>query len=95
VAITAVRKGYGNITVGNALGSCITNLLLVLGLAAVISPLAITNLTLFYTVPIMIVIIILLLWFIKSNWKITRKEAIVFLILYIAFLLFALSMIHG
>lgn len=91
VAVTAARKGYGNITIGNALGSCITNLLLILGMAAVISPLAITNITLFNTVPFMILMIILLLWMIRSGWKITRKDGIILLMLYFGFLFFALS----
>ncbi len=91
VAITAARKGYSNIALGNSLGSCITNTLLVLGLAATISPLAVTEITSSYTAPFMMLMIILLLIFIRSEWRITKKEGIILLATYLGFLLWILS----
>ena len=41
VSITAARKGYGNIAVGNIIGSNIANIFLVLGVSGLILPLAI------------------------------------------------------
>jgi cation:H+ antiporter len=87
VAITAVRKGYGNIVIGNALGSCITNTLLILGVAALIFPLTVTTLSKLYTIPFMMFMVLLLLIFLKSEWKIRRWEGLTFLVLYVLFLL--------
>ena len=91
VAITAARKGLGNIVLGNSIGSCITNSLLILGVAAIIFPLSITNLTVSFLIPSMIFLSILLIVFIKSNLEIRKFEGIIFLILYALFLFLLLS----
>lgn len=88
VAITAARKGYGNIVIGNAIGSCIANTLLILGTAVLIFPLNILKLTIYYAVPFMILMVVLLLVFIKSHWEIRRIEGIIFIILYLIFITF-------
>jgi len=86
VAVTAARKGYGNIVIGNSIGSCLSNSLLILGIAALIFPLSVINATKYYTIPFFIFLSILFLIFVKSEWKIERKEGIIFLILYVLFL---------
>ncbi|MDI6885056.1 MAG: calcium/sodium antiporter [archaeon] len=86
VAISAARKGYGNIAVGNVIGSNIANIFLIIGVSAMIAPLSVIKSTIFYTAPSMIFMSLLLLIFIKSKWEISRKEGIVFLILYTLFL---------
>lgn len=86
VTFSAARQGYGNIAVGNVLGSNIANILLVAGVAALIFPLAVIRATILYNTPFMIAISILLLIFIKTEWKITRREGIVFLLVYTLFL---------
>jgi cation:H+ antiporter len=86
VAITATRKGLGNIVIGNAIGSCITNIFLVLGVAALISPLSILNITKWYTAPFMLGTMFLLLIFVQSDWKISKIEGGIFLALYAVFM---------
>lgn len=61
VSITAALKGNADITVGNIIGSNILNILIILGLSAVIVPLAVSGSTVFCEIPFMIVITLLLL----------------------------------
>ena len=79
-------KGFGNIVVGNIIGSNIANIFLIMGIAGIISPLSIIKSTIFVSAPFMIFITLLFLFFIWSRWQIERIEAIIFLLLYAAFL---------
>ena len=56
VSISAVKKGLSNILIGNILGSNIANLLFIGGISAIISPLAVNTISLYYTIPFMILI---------------------------------------
>lgn len=61
VSISAVLKGNADITVGNVLGSNILNILIILGLSAVITPLTVERCTIRYELPFLMAISILLL----------------------------------
>lgn len=63
VSIKANFTGQSGISVGNVIGSNITNILLILGLAATITPLRVSQKLVRMDVPIMIGISILLLFF--------------------------------
>ncbi|NPE28049.1 calcium/sodium antiporter [Methanococcoides sp. SA1] len=91
VTISAARKGYGNIAIGNVIGSNITNIFLVLGLSAFVFPLEITGLSIMFTIPFMIMISVVLLWFIHTHWEIRRIEGIALLLLYLIFLILLFS----
>ncbi|ABE51418.1 calcium/sodium antiporter [Methanococcoides burtonii] len=91
VTISAARKGYGNIAIGNVIGSNITNIFLVLGLSAFVFPLEITGLSIMLTIPFMIMISVVLLWFIHTHWEIRRVEGIALILLYVIFLLLLFS----
>ena len=56
VSITAALNGSADITVGNIVGSNILNILIILGLAAVIVPIAVSKSTLTVDAPFMIAI---------------------------------------
>ncbi|MBU0760634.1 MAG: calcium/sodium antiporter [Nanoarchaeota archaeon] len=86
VAVTAVRNKMGNIVIGNALGSCLTNTLLVLGISSIINPLNVLRITLLYVAPFMIFLGLILLFFIKSNWEIRKKEGVILILLYVVFM---------
>ena len=86
VSLSAARKGFGNIVVGNIIGSNIANIFLVIGISSVISPLSIIRSTILVSAPFMIFLTILFLFFIRSRWQIERIEAIIFLLLYCTFL---------
>ncbi len=88
ITISAARKGYADIAVGNVLGSNIANIGLILGCCGMISPLEITTFTIDFSGPFMILMSIMLLAFIRSRWELHRKEGITFLIAYVGFMAF-------
>lgn len=61
VSIMAALKGNADITIGNIIGSNILNILIILGISAVIVPLAVSKSTVLYEIPFMIMITLLLL----------------------------------
>lgn len=61
VSIAAALKGSADITIGNIVGSNILNILIILGLSAVIAPLAVARSTIYCEIPFMTGITLLLL----------------------------------
>ncbi len=61
VSITAALKGNADITIGNIVGSNILNILIILGLSALITPLAVAKSTIRIEIPFMIGVTLLLL----------------------------------
>tara|TARA_Y100000310_G_scaffold342814_1_gene447588 strand:+ start:2438 stop:3484 length:1047 start_codon:yes stop_codon:yes gene_type:complete len=86
VGISAARKRKGDLVLGTILGSNIYNLLIILGISAFITPLTITSMALYYTIPILLLVTVFLVWFIKTNWTLRRFEGILLLIIYILFM---------
>ncbi len=63
VSISAALKGNADITVGNIVGSNILNVLIILGLSAVITPLAVTKSTIRVDIPMVLVASAILILF--------------------------------
>lgn len=61
VSITAALKENADITIGNIVGSNVLNILIILGISAMVAPLAVAGSTLRYEMPFMIVVTLLLL----------------------------------
>jgi len=87
VTISAARKGHVNIAIGNVIGSNIANILLVLGISGFLFPLQVQEATLKLSGSFMLFISILLLFFIRTEWKIRRWEGIILLMLYLLFVI--------
>lgn len=85
VSITSALKGNEGITVGNVVGSNIMNILLILGIASVIVPLAVQKSTRMIEIPYMIAITVLFGVLGYTGEMVTRVEAG---ILWIAFLIY-------
>ncbi|MBR1599694.1 MAG: calcium/sodium antiporter [Lachnospiraceae bacterium] len=88
-SIVAARKGETGLAVGNAVGSNIFNLLLILGVSAVIHPVAV-NLASVYDMCILIVISIITYIFSITKKTINRLEGAVMVLLYVADVVFAI-----
>ncbi|MCK5255267.1 MAG: calcium/sodium antiporter [Deltaproteobacteria bacterium] len=86
VSLSAARKGFGNIVVGNVIGSNIANIFLIIGVSSIISPLAVIKSTIFISAPFMIFMTLLFLFFMLSRKQLERIEAIILLLLYGFFL---------
>lgn len=85
VSITSALKGNEGITVGNVVGSNIMNILLILGIASVIVPLAVQKSTRMIEIPYMIAITVFFGVLGYTGEMVTRVEGG---ILWIAFLIY-------
>ena len=81
ILVSAVAAWQGNpaLGVGNALGSNITNIALVLGITALILPLNVQSQTLNREYPVMFMIMLLALWLL-SDGELERMDGIILLI---------------
>lgn len=85
VSITAALKDNAGITIGNVVGSNILNILIILGITAVITSVAVSASTVRYEIPYMIVITLLLMFLGYTGGKVTFWEGAV---LWVAFVLY-------
>ena len=90
VSITAALKGSAEITIGNIVGSNILNILIILGISALVTPLAVAKSTIKVDIPVVIGATLILLWT-GFDGTITLVEGILFLVifaLYIGYLMY-------
>lgn len=86
VSITAALKGNAGITIGNIVGSNILNILVILGIASVIVPIAVAKSTVQAEIPYMLAITLLLLLLGSTGNEIVLWEGIVLWIAFLAYL---------
>ena len=89
VSISGAFAGAADITIGNIVGSNIMNILIILGLSAVVCPLIVDKSTAFIDTPFMIAISVLLL-LLGLDGKITFVDALILIVVfasYIAYLM--------
>lgn len=87
VSITAAMGGNADITIGNIVGSNILNILIILGITSLVYPISVQKNTLAIDIPVTIFITALLL-LLGYDGKISRIDAIIMLIIFIAYLSF-------
>ena len=96
-SISACKKGENDMAIGNVIGSNILNILCILGVSGVISPITITGADLSNTLVdfgIYIVICLLAYIFCLTQKKITRVEGGILVFLYIAYMGYAIVRDH-
>lgn len=81
VAATASLNGNTDTAVGNAIGSNITNIALVLGLTALLKPLSIASSTLKKEMPVLLLVTLLAVYFL-SDYLLLRVEGIILITLF-------------
>ncbi len=82
----AAKKGESDIAIGNIVGSNIFNILFVLGIAGIILPIPFSQEFVFDSI-IAILAAVLLLMFTFRNKKMGKKTGILFILIYIAYLM--------
>ena len=92
VSITSALEGHSDMAIGNIIGSNLSNLLLILGLSAIIKPIIFQKETQFYEIPMCLLFTIILMIFCNSQNDISRIEAIILLILFCMFLGYTICM---
>lgn len=93
VSITAALKGNADIAVGNVVGSNILNILIILGIASVITSIAVAKTTIRYEIPIMLAITFLLLIFGATDGTINLWEGIALLVCFALYLFYMFVMV--
>ena len=85
VSIAAALKGNADITIGNIVGSNILNILIILGVSALITPLAVAKSTIKVEIPFMIAVTLLLLWM-GYNGTVSLLEGMILLVVFLVYL---------
>ena len=85
VTISAVRKGKPEIAVGNVLGSNIFNAFAVMGIPALIGPLAIPASIITFSLPVMLIATVLFILMMQDR-KIANWEGWLLLLFYVFFI---------
>lgn len=90
ITITSSISGHPDLIIGNALGSCICNLLLVIGIASLFRPLKIDERLQKVHLPLSLVAVIILLIVTNfgNSYEITRLEGTILLIITIVYLIY-------
>lgn len=88
VTVTSIRKGKNGIALGNIIGSCIFNLLLIMGLCALINPLEIESSLLHVVIPVMLLCGVMLVVFMRTGWRLVKAEGIALIAVYIGYLIY-------
>jgi len=90
VSISAARKGFGNLAIGNAIGSVIVNTLFILGCASLISPIKIAEGNFLFVILALVFFSLAFFTLIKVKKEISKFEGIILIILYLIFLIWTL-----
>lgn len=92
VSITAAMKGSADITIGNIVGSNILNVLIILGLTALVTRVSVQNSTVKIEIPFMIFITAVLLALGITGNEINLWEGILLWLLFLVYLVYLLKM---
>ncbi len=85
VVYAALKNGNPDIAIGNVLGSNIFNIVLILGLGAVVAPLPVSELNLTVLLPFMVATTVLY-WGVSQTREVTRQEGFSLTMFYVLFL---------
>lgn len=92
VSTTASINGYSDMSIGNIIGSNLCNLLLILGLSAMIRPIKFQRETILIEIPMCLVITIIFMIFCNTSGMIQKSEAKILIILFIMFIIYTIIM---
>ncbi|HAH21325.1 MAG: hypothetical protein A2Y00_00090 [Omnitrophica WOR_2 bacterium GWF2_43_52] len=84
--IVSSRKQHSDIAVGNIIGASILDLLLVLGVSALVNPLTIDTQTLFFNMPSAMAITLVMFFLGFKSLRFTRKKGIILLLVYLVYI---------
>ena len=85
VSVTSAMGGHADMAVGNVVGSCLANLLLILGLSAVVAPVALSRSTQRFEIPASVLSCGLLALLANTDGQVTAIEGVVLLAAFVAF----------
>jgi cation:H+ antiporter len=87
ISIAAIRTKHSAMAIGNTIGSCLTNITLVLGAVLLLSP-ATINISIFSTLLLFVIGITMVSWyFFTTGRTLDRREGLTLMFIYILFLI--------
>ena len=92
VSSASASNGSPDMAIGNIIGSNLCNLLLILGLSALIKPVRFQRETRLIEMPMSLIITIIFMIFCNTDGTITKTEGIILIVLFIAFLIYTIVM---
>jgi cation:H+ antiporter len=84
-SLLAARRGQVDIAVGNVVGSCLFNILLILGITAMIHPLPVDPQLLWVQLPVMVLFLAALYPILRQGLNVRRGEGAILLLAFIGF----------
>lgn len=87
VGIASAMEGHADMAFGNVVGSCMANLLLILGLTAVIRPVGLSRRTQRFEIPVSVAAVLVLMLFSNLGGSVNALEGVVMLVAFALFLL--------
>lgn len=93
VTLTSIIKKKNDLALGNIIGSGIFNIVLVMGVASIISPVKVSSDMINILIPLMIILAIILIVFMRTGYRLVRLEGAILLLLYISFIAYNISKI--
>jgi cation:H+ antiporter len=93
-SIVASQKGESGLALGNAIGSCIFNILFILGMSAGLSPIAAERINVI-DIAVVLAIAVLVFLFGFTGKKITRVEGGFFVLCYVVYMAYAIMRNYG
>ena len=86
-SVVAAKKGENDIAVGNAIGSCLFNIVLILGVASMITPVPL-ELVYLVDVAVMILSVVLVFIFAFKSFKVNKWQGILLIAVYVGYLVY-------
>jgi cation:H+ antiporter len=93
-AITAARRGQGDLVAGHVIGSSLFNLLLVVGGMAVFNPLPLPESFVRFELPAALVFALMMVPVLRGDLRVSKREGGVLLVALLAWVAFELLMIQ-
>ena len=92
VSITSALEGYSDMAIGNVVGSNVANLVLILGLAAVLQPVILKKQIRLIDTPICLGIAIIFYFICNYGQNVTRIDGIILIALFVLFISYTIIM---
>lgn len=92
VSTTSALEGHSDMAIGNVIGSNICNLLLILGLSAILKPVQFEEETIKYEIPFCFAVTVLFMSFCNTKNSISKVESIILLAILVLFIIYTIAM---
>ena len=92
VSITSAIEGFSDMAIGNVVGSNVANLLLILGIAAILRPLALKKETRYIDTPLCFFVSIIFYLICNIGQDVTRTDGLILIVLFVLFIIYTIVM---